>query len=68
MVRNLGRTYALTYGPPDSTTTAQEYGFNPLEGHEAGDDCTAWSVETWIQIQVKSQAFAWASGLGFKEV
>lgn len=50
MVRDMGGTYALTYGPPYSTTTTQEYGGDSWQGHEAGDNRASWAVEEGIPI------------------
>ena len=49
------------YGQTQCTTTPPEYGCHPVEGHEAGDDCASWAVETGIQIQAEPQTAARAS-------
>ena len=56
------------YGPPYHTAAACQYGGNPVEGHEAGDDCASWVMEKRVPLQAEPQEAARTSGFGAEEV
>ena len=56
------------HGLEAASSAISQYGGDPFEGYEAGDDCAQGAVEDAIPLSTELATIAWPSGLGAEEV